>query len=116
MKIRHPSGGEIKLHVVGTEGALVVGESRPEVGIYYRNQPAREPRQRRVAGDNDFLLAENLAQAIDTDRATILDARASHAIFAMVEAALESCRTGQPVDVRMQIENLNSHFPSRISP
>ena len=30
---------------------------------------------------------------------TILDARASLAIFATVEAALESCRTGQPVEV-----------------
>ena len=30
-----------------------------------------------MAGDNDFLLAENFAQAIDTDGDTILDARAS---------------------------------------
>lgn len=96
----HPSGGEIKLHVLGTEGGLVVGESRPEVGVNYRNQPAREARQRRVAGDNDYLLAENFAHAIDTDGETILGAHASHAIFATVEAALESCRTGQPVEVR----------------
>lgn len=95
----HPSGGAIKLRVLGTEGALVVDESRPTVGVYYRNQPAREPREKRVAGDNDFLLAENFAQAIDTDGETILDVRASHAIFATVEAALESCRTGQPVEV-----------------
>jgi predicted dehydrogenase len=96
----HPSGGEIKLHILGTEGALVIGESRPEVGIYYRNQPPKEPRQRRIAGDNDFLLAQNFAEAIDTGGDTILGARQSHAIFATVEAALESCRTGQVVAVR----------------
>ena len=97
----HPSSGEIKLRILGTEGALVIGESRPEVGVYYRNQPPREPRQRRVAGENDFLLAENFAQAIDNDGQTILDVRASHAIFATVEAALESCRTGLPVAVNV---------------
>lgn len=96
----HPSGGEIRLHVVGTDGALVVGEARPEVGIYYRDQPPKEPRQRRVANENDLLLADHFARAIDAGGDTILDARASRAIFAAVEAALESCRTGQPVDVR----------------
>ncbi len=96
----HPSGGEIKVRVLGSEGALVIGESRPEVGIYYRDQPPREARQRRVAVDNDFLLADDFARAIDTGSATILDARASLAIFATVEAALQSCRTGQPVEVR----------------
>lgn len=96
----HPSGGEIKLHVLGSEGALVVSEARPEVGVYYRQQPSKEFRQRRVANDNDFLLAENFAQAIDSNGDTILDARASRAIFATVEATLESCRTGQPVEVR----------------
>ena len=101
----HPNGGEIKLHVLGTEGALVVGESRPAVGVYYRNQLPKEARERRVAGDNDFLLADNFAQAIDTDGETILDAHASHAIFATVEAALESCRTGQPVEVRSWLSN-----------
>lgn len=95
----HPSGGEIKLHVLGSEGALVVSESRPEVGVYYRDQPPREPRQRRLAVDNDFLLTENFAQAIDTDGETILDVRAGHAIFATIEAALRSWRIGQPVEV-----------------
>lgn len=95
----HASGGEIKLHVLASEGALVANEARPEVGVYYRGQPAKEARQRRVAGDNDFLLAENFAVAIDNDGDTILDVHASHAIFATIEAALESCRTGQPVEV-----------------
>jgi predicted dehydrogenase len=96
----HPSGGDIKLHVLGSAGALVISEPRPEVGVYYRDQPPREARQRRVAVDNDFLLAEDFAQAIDHDRPTIMDAHASRAIFATIEAALESCRCGQPVEVR----------------
>jgi len=96
----HPSGGEIRLHVLGTAGALVVGESRPEVGVYYKNQPPGEARQRRVAGENDFLLADDFARAIDESRESVLDARTGRAIFATIEAALESARTGQPVEVR----------------
>lgn len=95
----HPSGGEIKLHVLGSRGGLVVNESRPEVGIYYRNQPPKEARQRRIAGENDLLLAEDFARAIDTGSPTLLDAAASLAIFATVEAALESAKSGQAVQV-----------------
>lgn len=96
----HPSGGQMKLHLLGEQGALVVNEANPSVGIYYRDQPPKEARERRVGNDNDFLLADNFAQAIDTGGPTILDARASLAIFATVEAALESSRTGQVVEVR----------------
>jgi predicted dehydrogenase len=96
----HPSGGEIKLHIVGSQGALVIDESRPAVGLYYRNQPPKEHRQRRVANDNDFLLADDFARAIDSGGPTILDIQASLAVFATVEAALESSRSGQPVAVR----------------
>lgn len=95
----HPSGGDIKLRLIGSAGCLVVSESRPEVGIYYRGQPSKEARQRRVANDNDFLLAEDFAQAIDTGRETILGVRAGQAIYATVAAALESCRTGAVVPV-----------------
>jgi len=96
----HPSGGEINLKIHGDRGTLLVNESLPQVGIYYRGQPAREPRQRRIAGDNDFLLAHNFAEAIDTGGPNIMDARTSYNIFATCEAARESSRTGQPVDVR----------------
>lgn len=95
----HPSGGEIKLHILGTAGALVINEARPDVGVYYRNQPAKEARQRRVASENDFLLADNFAQAIDTGESTLMDAQASRAIYATFAAALESAQTGQVVDV-----------------
>lgn len=89
----------MKLHLLGTRGALVIGESRPEVGVYYRNQPPKEPRQRRVASDNDFLQAEDLAQAIDRNGDTIMNLEASCAAYATIEAALLSSRLGQPVEV-----------------
>ncbi len=96
----HPDIGEIKLHILGSKGALVISEARPEVGIYYRGQPPEEFRsQRLLASENDYLLAADFAHAIDTDGDTILDARTSRSITATVAAALESGRTGVVVDV-----------------
>ena len=62
-------------------------------------QIATEFRRRRIDNDNDYLLADNFARAIDTDGETILDARAGRAISATVQAAIESGRTGKPVAV-----------------
>jgi predicted dehydrogenase len=95
----HPDIGEIKINVLGTDGAMVAGESRPEVAIYYRGQPDKEFRHRRVGVENDFLLMEDFANAIDTDGETMLDARASRAICAVVQAALESARSNTAVEV-----------------
>ncbi|MGL4552242.1 MAG: Gfo/Idh/MocA family protein [Gemmataceae bacterium] len=91
----HPSGGDIKVNVVGTDGALAIDESAPGVGVCYRGQPAKEPRRRRVGNDNDFGLADDLARAIDAGGPTCLDIRASHGIYAAVEAALRSAATGR---------------------
>lgn len=96
----HPSGGEIKIHLLGDRGALVVGESRPEVGIFYRGQRPGEARYRRTAAENEFFMAEDFATAIDSGRPTMLDAPASRAIYCTVEAALESAAAGRAVDVR----------------
>ena len=96
----HPSGGEIKIRIVGSEGSLVVNEAHPDVGVYYREQPLREARQRRVAGEYDYYLVDDFARAIDEDRTTVLDVRASRSILATVEAALESARCGRPVEVK----------------
>ncbi len=104
----HSDIGEIKLHIVGTDGALVISEARPEVGMYYRGQPEKEFRHRRIANDLDYLLMEDFARAIDTGGLTILDARAGRAITATVEAALESGRSGTPIDVE--------HLPQAPSP
>lgn len=95
----HPSGGEIKLVVQGDRGTLVINEAHPDVGVYYRGQSPKEARQRRVANENDFLLAQNFADAIDTGGRTVMDARTSYEIFAICEAARESSRIGQPVAV-----------------
>ena len=95
----HPDIGEIKIHVLGTAGGLVISESRPEIAIHYRGQPAAEFRHARIAVDNDYELMENFAQAIDNDGSTILDAPASRAICAVVDAALDSARSGQVASV-----------------
>jgi predicted dehydrogenase len=95
----HPDIGEIKLHILGSSGGLVLSEARPEVAVYYRGQPDKEFKHRRVAGDNDYLLVDDFVQAIDRDGTTILDARAGRAIARVVAAAVESGRTGRSVDV-----------------
>lgn len=95
----HPDIGEIKIHVLGTEGALVVSEARPEVAVHYRGQPEHEFRHRRVDVDNDSLLMDDFARAIDTGGETILDARVGRAICAVVQAALASARTGHVTEV-----------------
>ena len=97
----HPDLGEIKLHVFGSKGGLVISEARPEVSIYYRDQPATEFKsQRLLASDNDYLLADNFARAIDTDGQTILDVRTSRQITAIVHAAIQSGQSGKPEDVQ----------------
>ena len=95
----HPDIGEIKLHILGSQAALVLSEARPEIGVYYRGQPDREFRHVRLAIDNDWLLADNFARAMDTGEDSILNARQSRAICATVLAAVESGQTGKPVDV-----------------
>jgi predicted dehydrogenase len=95
----HPSGGEIKLRVVGSRGAMVFHEARPEVGVYYRQQPAGEPRQRRVAVENDFLLADHFVQSLDENRQPFMNFEDSLKVFECIQAALQSCRCGQPVDL-----------------
>lgn len=96
----HPDLGEIKLHLLGRAGALVISEARPEVAVYHRGQPPHEFRHCRVADENSFLLMEDLAAAIDRDGATILDARRAAQIAAVVEAALRSAASGLPVEIK----------------
>jgi predicted dehydrogenase len=95
----HPDLGEIKLHLLGTNGSLVINESRPEVAIYSRHQAPGEFKHRRIANENNRLLADNFADAIDTDSDTILDAKGARDIAAVVQAALQSANSGQPVNL-----------------
>ena len=78
----------------------MLDESSPGVGVCYRGQPPKEPRRRRVGNDNDFLLADDFASAIESGGETSLGIRASHAIYVTVESALRSSVTGQVEGVR----------------
>jgi predicted dehydrogenase len=95
----YPDSSEIKIHLLGSMGALVISEARPEIAIYYRGQPTAESRHHRIANEYEYLLMEDFAHAIDADSETILDARARRAISATIQAAIDSGRSGQPVDV-----------------
>lgn len=96
----HPDLGEIKLHLLGRTGALVISEARPEVAVYHRGQPSHEFRHCRVADESNFLLMDNLAEAIDGNGTTILDARGAARIAVVVEAALRSAGSGLPEEIK----------------
>ena len=95
----HPNLGEIKLHLVGSEGSLVVAEPRPEIATYCQGRPDGEFTHERLANENDWLLADHFANAIDNDTPTCLDVHSSRAICATAIAALESSRTNKVVNV-----------------
>ena len=90
----HPDGAGIKIHVLGSQGGIVVNEALPEVGVGYKADGVPSFSSERVANENDFLLMEDFAHAIDTDGDTMLDARAGRSISATVQAALDSSRSG----------------------
>ena len=91
----HPDLGAIKLHILGSEGALIVNESRPEVAVFYRDQPPLEFRHQRVADENDFLLVDEFARAIDDGGQTILDVHAGREICEVIEGCLRSAESGE---------------------
>jgi len=95
----HPDIGEIKIHAIGSKGGLVITEALPEVSIYYRDQPPLEFKNERIANENDFLLMDDFARALDTGGEPILNAQAGRDIAATVFAAVESGKTGQLVEV-----------------
>ena len=95
----HPDIGEIKIHAIGSKGGIVISEARPEVSIHYRDQPPLEFKNERIANENDFLLMDDFARALDTGCETILNARSGRDIAATVFAAVESGKTGRPVEV-----------------
>jgi predicted dehydrogenase len=96
----HPDIGEIKLHILGSKGSLVISEARPEIAVYYRGQPSSEFKyQRTLAFENDYLLADNFSQAIDNDTKTILNAQTSRDIAITTAAALESASSGTLIDL-----------------
>ena len=95
----HSDIGEIKLRLVGTEGALVVSEARPKISVHYRGQPPQEFKHRRIADQNNFRLVEEFARASAGKGTPVLGALGGRNITATVLAALESSRTGRIVAV-----------------
>ena len=98
-RFNHTTSGNIKISILGTEGALVINEPRPEIIVVSRDSEDRGRIGRPVGGDGDWLQMDHFAAAIDSDGDTILDAKAGRDIAAAVDAALESGRTDRPVDV-----------------
>lgn len=95
----HPNIGELRVHVIGSAGALVVAEPRPEVAVYTRALAPDDYRNRRTDEETDRRQVDLLVSALDTGGPTLLTARQGRHIVATVVAALESARTGRPCDV-----------------
>ncbi len=96
----HPDIGEIKLHLIGSEGAMVVTEARPEVSVYYQGQDPKEFKHRRVGDQNNFLLMEEFARSIEGQTSPVLDALGARNITATVLGAIESSETGRVVEIK----------------
>ncbi|MEO1824121.1 MAG: Gfo/Idh/MocA family oxidoreductase [Roseibacillus sp.] len=94
----HPDIGEIKLHLLGSEGSLVISEARPEVAVYARDQPPAEFKHQRIADENNYLLMQNFVEALDLDCEPILNAAGARDIAATVQAALESAHSGSAIE------------------
>ncbi|MEM7479061.1 MAG: Gfo/Idh/MocA family oxidoreductase [Planctomycetota bacterium] len=95
----HPNLGEIKVHLVGSTGALVIQESAPEVSLYYRGQPKEEYPDIRVYNENDYLLLENFVTAIEDGGELILDAKAAAEIARVTDACLRSASDHRVVEL-----------------
>ena len=95
----HPNLGEIRIHVVGTDGALVMAEPRPEIAVHTRTQTSDDRRSRPIGSDSNWRMLEEFAHAIDTDGPTALEAAAGRNICATVIAARESAQRASPVPV-----------------
>ncbi len=95
----HPDIGEIKLHLIGSEGALVISEARPEIAVYHRDQEPLEFKHHRIADEGNFLLLEDFLDAVETNSTPVLDAVGGRDICAVVIAALTSGRSNEVVKV-----------------
>ena len=95
----HPNIGELRVHVIGSTGALVVAEPRPEVAVYTRGLAPEDDRNRRTDEGSDRRQVDHFVAALDTGGDTLLNAQQGRHIVATVAAALESARTGRPCEV-----------------
>ncbi len=95
----HPNIGELRVHVIGSAGALVVAEPRPEVAVYTRGLAPDDYRNRGADEERDRRQVDRFVVALDTGSSTLLTARQGRHIVAVVGAALKSARTGRPCKV-----------------
>ena len=96
----HPDIGEIKLHINGTKGALVISEARPEISIYYQDQPKYEFKNERIANENDFHLLENFISAIEKNTDIILDEISGFHISKVVDACINSNKHNKVIKIK----------------
>jgi predicted dehydrogenase len=96
----HPDIGEIKLHLIATHGSLVISEARPEVAIYYKDQPSAEFKHLRVANENDFLLVDGFAEALDNQREVMFNVPSACEVAKTVRAAQQSAATGHEIRIQ----------------
>ena len=85
--------------MVGSTGALVIAEPRPEVAVYTRGQTPEDDRNRRTDEETDRRQVDLLLAALDSGGDTLLTARHGRHIVATVVAALKSARSGRPCEV-----------------
>lgn len=95
----HPNIGELRVHVIGSTGALVVAEPRPEIAVYTRGLAPEDARNRRTDEETDRRQVDQFVAALETGGDTLLTAQQGRHIVATVEAALASARSGQPCQV-----------------
>ena len=95
----HPNLGELRVHVIGSTGALVIAEPRPEIAVHTRGLPPDDYHNRRTDTETDRRQVDLLVTALDTGGDTLLTARQGRHIVATVAAALESARSGRPCQV-----------------
>ena len=91
----HPNAAEIRIHLVGTTGAAVIAEPRPEIAVHTRGLEASDDRNRRTDEGHDRRQVDLLVDALDSGHDTLLTARQGRHIVATVEAALASARSGR---------------------
>ena len=95
----HPNLGEIRIHITGTKGALVIAEPRPEVAVHARGLESTDYRNRRTDETCDRKQVDHLAVALDKGTETLLTDREGRHIAAIVEAAKTSAQSGLATQV-----------------
>ena len=95
----HPNLGEIRIHITGTDGALVIAEPRPEIAVHARGLEVTDFRNRRTDETPDRKQVDHFVGALDGGIDTLLTAREGRHIAAIVEAAKTSAQSNLATEV-----------------